>query len=93
MVQNVRIDKYVTGWEKINERIENVSVGDELTLKKVSSDGNLYFDVVNTRGEKLGQLSTGRDKSFAKILRYIKVTVASVEPLSTRLKTNPWRIA
>ena len=84
MVQNVRIDKYVTGWEKINERIENVSVGDELTLKKVSSDGNLYFDVVNSRGEKLGQLSTGRDKSFAKILRYIKVTVASVEPLSTR---------
>lgn len=84
MVQNVRIDKYVTGWEKINERIENVSVGDELTLKKVSSDGNLYFDVLNTRGEKLGQLSTGRDKSFAKILRYIKVTVASVEPLSTR---------
>lgn len=84
MVQNVRIDDKITGWEKINERIEKVSVGDELTLKKVSTNGNLYFEVVNFRGEKLGQLSTGRDKNFAKLLRYIKVTVASVEPLSTR---------
>lgn len=84
MVQNVRIDKYINGWEKINERIEKVSVGDELTLKKVSENGDIYFVVVNSRGEKLGHLVTGRDKSFAKILRYIKVTVASVEPLSTR---------
>jgi hypothetical protein len=84
MVQNVRIDKYITGWEKINERIENVSIGEDLTLKKVSSDGDIYFEVVNSRGEKLGHLSTGRDKSLAKILRYIKVTAASVEPLSKR---------
>ena len=86
MVVDMRLDKYISGWEKMNDRIEKISAGDELTLKKISKDGEISFEVLNARGEKLGELWIAGSKSLAKLLKNIKVTVDTVTPLSTREK-------
>ncbi|MBQ1862209.1 MAG: hypothetical protein II149_01715, partial [Clostridia bacterium] len=76
--------------EKMNDRIELMSVGDELTLKKVSQDGEISFEVLNMRGEKIGNLWTGHDKSLSKMLNKVKVTVNTVAPLSARRKGSKY---
>jgi hypothetical protein len=90
MVVNMRLDKYISGWEKMNDRIETISAGDELTLKKISKDGEISFEVLNTRGEKLGELWVEGSKSLAKLLKNIKVTANTVTPLSTRRKGSKY---
>ena len=90
LVENLSLDKYVNGWEKMNERIEFISAGDELALKKISKDGEVSFEVLNMRGEKLGNLWTGRDKSLGRLLNNLTVTVDTVTPLSTRRKGSKY---
>ena len=90
LIEDLRLDKYVKGWEKMNDRIELMSVGDELTLKKVTQDGEVSFEVLNMRGEKIGNLWTGHDKSLAKMLNSVKITVNTVTPLSARRKGSKY---
>ena len=90
MIVDLRLDKYINGWEKMNERIEHISVGDELTLKKVTQDGEISFEVLNMRGEKIGMLWTESNKSLAKMMKNIKVTVNTVTPLSQRRKGSKY---
>ena len=90
MVVDMRLDKYISGWEKMNDRIETISAGDELTLKKISKDGEISFEVLNARGEKLGELWVAGSKSLAKLLKNIKVTANTVTPLSTRRKGSKY---
>ena len=90
MVVDMRLDKYISGWEKMNDRIETISAGDELTLKKISKDGEISFEVLNARGEKLGELWIAGSKSLAKLLKNIKVTANTVTPLSTRRKGSKY---
>lgn len=89
-VLDLSLNKYVTGWEKMNERIEHISAGDELTLKKVSKDGEVTFEVLNMRGEKIGNLYFDRAKGLAKLLKNVKATVATVTPLSQRRKGSKY---
>lgn len=90
LVQKIQLDKLVPGWEKMNERIEYMSAGDELGLKKVSCDGDVFFEVLNMRGEKLGNLWIYGAKSLAKFLKNIKVTADTVTPLSQRRKGSKY---
>jgi len=90
MVVNMRLDKYISGWEKMNDRIETISAGDELTLKKISKDGEISFEVLNARGEKLGELWIEGSKSLAKLLKNITVTADTVTPLSSRRKGSKY---
>lgn len=90
LVEDLRLDKYVIGWEKMNECIEHISAGDELTLKKVSKDGKISFDVLNIREEKIGNFWTGRDKSLSRMLDNVKATVNTVTPLSARRKGSKY---
>lgn len=90
LVLDLGLDKYVTGWEKMNERIEHISADDELTLKKVSKDGEVTFEVLNMRGEKIGNLYFDRAKGLAKLLKNVKATVATVTPLSQRRKGSKY---
>ena len=90
LIEDLRLDKYIKGWEKMNDRIELMSVGDELTFKKVSQDGEISFEVLNMRGEKIGNLWTGHDKSLSKMLNKVKVTVNTVTPLSARRKGSKY---
>ena len=90
LIEDLRLDKYVKGWEKMNDRIELMSVGDELTLKKVTLEGEVSFEVLNMRGEKIGNLWTGHDNSLAKMLNNVKATVDTVTPLSTRRKGSKY---
>lgn len=90
MVVNLHLDKYIPGWERMNERIENLSAGDELALKKISNDGGISFEVLNMRGEKIGEFLTDDGKSLAKLLKNIKVTVNTVTPLSSRRKGSKY---
>ena len=90
MVENLRLDKYVSGWEKMNDRIETISPGDELKLKKGSADGETYFEVLNMRGEIIGELWVDSGKSLAKLLKNIKVTADTVTPLSSRRKGSKY---
>lgn len=83
---DLQLSKYIKGWEKMNDRIENMSPSDDLTLKKISKDGEICFEVLNTRGEKIGEISTDANKSLAKMLTSIKAVVATVTPLSKRRK-------
>ena len=90
MVVDLRLDKHISGWEKMNERIENLSAGDELTLKKISNDGNTGFEVLNMRGEKIGELWIDGGKSLAKLLKNVKATANTVTPLSARRKGSKY---
>lgn len=89
-VLDLSLNKYVSGWEKMNERIEHISAGDELTLKKVSKDGEVTFEVLNMRGETIGNLYFDRAKGLAKLLKNVKATVATVTPLSQRRKGSKY---
>lgn len=88
--ESLGLNKYISGWEKMNERIEHISAGDELTLKKVSKDGEVTFEVLNMRGEKIGNLYFDRAKGLAKLLKNVKATVATVTPLSQRRKGSKY---
>lgn len=90
LVEDLRLNKYITGWEKMNEHIEHISVGDELTLKKVSKDGEVSFEVFNMHGEKIGNLYVDRANGLAKLLKNVKATVATVTPLSQRRKGSKY---
>ena len=90
LIENLSLDKYINGWEKMNERIERMSVGDELTLKKVSKDGEISFEVLNMRGEKIGNMLFDRAKGLARLLNSVKATVESVTPLSQRRKGSKY---
>ena len=95
LVEDVKLNKYIDGWEKMNERIEHISVGDELTLKKVSEDGEISFEVLNMHGEKVGHLcfdwpQSNLAKGLAAILNKIRVTVATVTPLSQKRKDSKY---
>ena len=90
LVSNLSLGKYITGWEKMNERIEHISVGDELTLRKVSKDGEVTIEVINIRGEKIGHLSFDREEELANLLKNVKATVATVTPLSQRRKGSKY---
>lgn len=74
----------------MNDRIELMSVGDELSLKKVTKDGEVSFEVLNMRGEKIGNFWTEHNKSLAKMLNNVKVTVNTVTPLSARRKGSKY---
>lgn len=89
-VLDLSLNKDVTGWEKMNERIEHISAGDELTLKKVSKDGEVTFEVLNMHGETIGNLYFDRAKGLAKLLKNVKATVATVTPLSQRRKGSKY---
>lgn len=78
----IRLDKTIPGWEKMNLRIAAMTPGKEVVLKKNIKDGVLRFDVINMRGEKLGELYTDDSKQLSAMLRNLKVTVGTVTPLS-----------
>ena len=86
MVVDLQLNKYISGWEKMNDRIERISAGDELFLKKITKDGDIGFAVLNVRGEKIGELWTAGGKSLAKLLNNVKATANTVMPLSSRRK-------
>lgn len=90
--KNLRLDKYVDGWEKMNERIEHISVGDELTLKIASKGFTTTFDVLDKSGEKIGEVEFDTSNGLAKILKNIKVTAATVTPLSQRRKGSKYAV-
>ena len=90
MVVDLRLDKYISGWEKMNDRIERVTAGDELSLKKISKDGGIGFEVLTMRGEKIGELWMEGGKSLAKLLKNIKVSANTVTPLSSRRKGSKY---
>ena len=90
LIENLHLDKYVSGWEQMNERIESISVGDELSLKKITKSGDVCFEVLNMSGEKIGELYTYRSRSLAKLLKNVKVTVETVTPLSQRRKGSKY---
>ena len=90
MAVDLSLDKYINGWDKMNERIEHISVGDELTLKKVTQYGEISFEVLNMRDEKIGMMWTESNKSLTKMIKNIKVTVNTVTPLSQRRKGSKY---
>ena len=90
VVVDLRLDKYISGWEKMNDRIERVTAGDELSLKKISKDGGIGFEVLTMRGEKIGELWMEGGKSLAKLLKNIKVSANTVTPLSSRRKGSKY---
>ena len=92
LVLDLGLNKNIAGWEKMNERIEHISAGDELTLRKVSKDGAVTLEVLNICGEKLGNLCFDRTKGLAKLLKNVKATVATVIPLSQRRKGSKYAI-
>lgn len=92
LVLDLGLNKNIAGWEKMNERIEHISAGDELTLRKVSKDGVVTLEVLNICGEKLGNLYFDRTKGLAKLLKNVKATVATVIPLSQRRKGSKYAI-
>lgn len=49
------LNENVSGWEKMNDRIEHMSVGDELTLKPFLKFRD-RFEVFNLNDEKIGEL-------------------------------------
>ena len=89
-IVNLRLDKDVNDLEKMNDRIELMSVGDELTLKKETQDGEIFFEVLNMHGEKIGYLLVEYAKSLAEILNSVKATVNTVTPLSSRRKGSKY---
>ena len=90
LIANLRLDKDVKGWEKMNDRIELMSVGDDLTLKKATQDGEIFFEVLNMHGEKIGNLWSEHAKSLAEMLNCVKATVNTVKPLSARRKGSKY---
>ena len=74
----------------MNDRIEKMSAGDELTLKKHTSNGEINFEVLNSRGEPIGEVSTESNSSLSKMLLDVKVTVNTVTPLSARRKGSKY---
>lgn len=90
IVADLRLDKNISGWEKMNDRIERVSVGDELSLKKTGKGDEIGFEVLTMRGEKIGELWMEGGKSLVKLLKNTKVTANTVTPLSSRRKGSKY---
>lgn len=87
LLEDLRLDNRIEGWVEMNRRLERVQPGSELQLKKIGKDQSLQFEVFNTKGELLGRMKTGQDKSLSSLLKHVKATVHSVSPLSQRGNT------
>lgn len=90
LICDLQLNKHIKGWKKMNDRIEKMSAGDELTLKKHTSNGEINFEVLNSRGEPIGEVSTESNSSLSKMLLDVKVTVNTVTPLSARRKGSKY---
>lgn len=90
MICDLQLNKHFKGWEKMNDRIEIMSAGDELTLKKHTSNAEISFEVLNSHGEKIGEVSTESNRSLSKMLTDVKVFANTVTPLSTRRKDSKY---
>lgn len=90
IIAKLKWDDQTQNWQNIKERIEKLSVGDELKLKKVrpylDSDGKtiIMYEIIDMQGEKLGNIHTDVDESLAKTIDNIRLYVNTVEPLSKR---------
>lgn len=90
IIARLKLDCRTPNWQNINERIEKISVGEELKLKKVRPycdlDGEslIRYAVLDMDGMKLGNIRTDFDGGIAKTLDSIKVYVNTVKPLSQR---------
>lgn len=84
LIEDLRLDDRMEGWVDMNMRLELMSPGDPLQLKKVGKDQSLQFEVLNSKEELLGRMKTGQDKSLSSLLKHVKATVLTVTPLSQR---------
>ena len=84
IIEDLVLNKYVSGWEQMNERIEGMFAGDALTLRAFKGSYETCFEVLNDKGEVIGQLSTDQNESLSKTLKNVKASVESVTPLSVR---------
>lgn len=80
------LDRYIDGWQDMNERIENICDGDELKLDVNRTTSNsIIYDVLCSTGEKIGELYDDHySNQFNKMLSDIKVYACDVMPLSKR---------
>lgn len=85
-IEKLYLDKTNREWENINERIEHISVGDNLHLKKFKECGLTRFEVLNASNELVGIYGPDDGDTLANSLKNLKVTVASATPVSARRK-------
>ena len=90
LICDLQLNREIKGWEKMNDRIEKMSAGDELTLKKHVSNGEISFEVLNYRGEKIGEVSTETNSSLSSMLTEVKAFANTVTPLSKRSKGSKY---
>lgn len=86
LICDLQLNRSIKDWEKMNDRIEKISAGDELTLKMYTSNGEINFNVLNSSREKIGEVSTKSNNSLSKMLTKVKVYANTVTPLSARKK-------
>lgn len=86
IIEKLRLDERYNGWEIMNERIENISNGDELFLRNTDILSTACFEVLDKNGETLGFLHSSNHRTLSKAMQNIRVTASDVMPLSSRKK-------
>lgn len=87
--ENLMLTNKIPGWEKMNDLIEHISAGDELSLQRSSLD-HYRFEVLNLNGEKIGEMGFPFPPQLTILPNYIKVTAETVTPLSKRRKGSKY---
>ena len=88
---DLQLSQNMPDLDKMNERIEYISVGDELIIKKHPKADSRFFDVLDIHGGKIGELEVFfTHERLAKTLESIRATVETVTPLSARRKGSKY---
>ena len=90
VVYKLMLDMFTRDWQKKNELIEHVSVGDELILKQYPGRDYDGGAVLNKNGDELGSIWSGYGNISLSMMPYIKATVETVKPLSTMRKGSKY---
>lgn len=90
LICELQLDKKINGWEEMNERVERISAGDELTLKTHNSNGEIIIEVLDFCGKKIGQVSTASNSSLSRMLTEVKAFANIVTPLSVKRKCSKY---
>ncbi|MEE1321777.1 MAG: hypothetical protein UHM85_09665 [Acutalibacteraceae bacterium] len=84
IITDLRLNKYIEGWEEMNEEAEHMSPGDELSLKEMKKGDKIFFEVFNADNKKIGRLYSEKSDSLLKIMKSLKASVNTIIPLSQR---------
>lgn len=86
LVERITLNKSISGWKKMNQRIEKLSDGEELSLTFVENYVGCHMDVFNKAGEKLGEIQTANVIALSNTLEHLRAYATNVTPLAQRRK-------